>query len=771
MKAENKSTKKLFIIGGAVAGGLTLLTAGILIGMFVLNANKENNGDLLTAEQIELYEELPNTHAHYSNDNLISIPKEELEFSPVDGIDYSSAEIRNAFDDLYGSADSAVSVITNDNAVYNESDKPPKVTKRNDSANPDAPRPAVYTGGIDIRPEGRGDLFDVDDLAGSDLWAGLGDIVSDYIEAWSDPGDGNGYGEWNDPDFWKLFADYIIERIKDELINAGHPLNPEALANMISDALIEYASEQWGDDIQWGGLGDIVDDYVNEEWSDPGDMSDPGLDWENEYDPGYDMDEINYRTMGRLFYREALSSRQQRAYDVLATAIQRGNFNIEYYDFKITNDEARAVIDAVVWDNPEFSFIRGHSYGPYDAETITVLEVLLDDDIMQIGIDKMLRDTAARAAPVIAAAKKLNTDIDKVKYIVDHLCSVNVYSANPEKCKYSQSMYSAIVTNETICSGYASAFHYYMNALNIDATRLSSCNHLWNLVQLDGDYYYMDVTWADTPHWKVIDGKATQIDTNYDWFNFNETQANAFMKKTDSTSHRRDYISVLLPAANGTKYSYANWYDKEEQKPNKSSATSKPDDSWNDPGHSIPLPTTTPPPATKPQTTKAPNTPAPNTTPPSDDPPAVAINGVDVSGAFDVIEIDGVYFAEGESFIESIRDSDMPASMRSYNYDYTQDDDEIYAYLDYWFDPDRGNFLDSSYLHLLELDAIIIYSWFTDSIMCMFFIDSPYAFVFSDMDTLTLWTLDDAPQLVDGEAYIPMKEFSDVMGFEIAISN
>ena len=540
----------------------------------------EEYDDSLTAEQIERYEELSLTHMHYSNDDLISIPKGELEYSPIDGIDYSSADIRDAFANLYDTADSTI--INNRNTVYDGSDNSPDVSKGDTPANPASPRPAVYMGGVNIGQEGRGDLFEVEALDGDDLWLGLGDLVSDYIEELGYPDDG--YGEWNDPDFWGHFADYIIERLKEELINSNNLVDSDTLAFIVNDALTTYADEAWGDDIYWDGLGDVIDDYINE-WSDPGDEY---------YNPGYDMNEISYKTRGRQFYREALSARQQKAYDVLATAVQRGNFHILYYDFGIRPDEAEMVIRAMVLDNPEFMFICGQSWGPVDAETVTTIEVLLDDDIMRIGIDEALRDIADRSRPIIAAANQLSSDIDKVKYIVDYMCAANEYPEDPSTCKYSYSMYSAIVANEAICAGYASAFHYYMNALGIEATRVSSCGHQWNLILLDGDYYYMDVTWIDSPHYVLIDGKQTLIDISYDWFNFNEAVADTFGKKTDSNSHARDYLAVLLPKANGTKYSYANWYGDEDlptpfsdpgDKQGDQSDPSDEPDNWSDPGY------------------------------------------------------------------------------------------------------------------------------------------------------------------------------------------
>lgn len=165
-----------------------ILVFALLVLKRSLNDDEDIN-DSLTADQIERYEELSLTHMHYSNDDLISIPEGELEYSPIDGIDYSSADIRDAFENLYDTAD--LKIINNSNTVYDGSNNLPNVSKGDTPANPDSTRPAVYAGGVNIGQEGRGDLFDVEALDGDDLWLGLGDLVSDYIGERSDPGDEN----------------------------------------------------------------------------------------------------------------------------------------------------------------------------------------------------------------------------------------------------------------------------------------------------------------------------------------------------------------------------------------------------------------------------------------------------------------------------------------------------------------------------------------------------------------------------------------------------
>ena len=111
-----------------------------------------------------------------------------------------------------------------------------------------------------------------------------------------------------------------------------------------------------------------------------------------------------------------------------------------------------------------------------------------------------------------------------------------------------QSAYSALVNGQTVCAGYARAFQYLMQQLGIPCyycRGYSGENHAWNIVELYGDYYNVDLTWDDTA-----------IPPVYNYFN-----------KTDADftgTHIRRSLSVKLPACTGTLYGGLEETQKED---------------------------------------------------------------------------------------------------------------------------------------------------------------------------------------------------------------
>ena len=73
-----------------------------------------------------------------------------------------------------------------------------------------------------------------------------------------------------------------------------------------------------------------------------------------------------------------------------------------------------------------------------------------------------------------------------------------------ENCEYEKgdgwenaTAYSCIVNGKAQCSGYADAFLQTAKACGLNARYIYNSSHAWNLIELDGDWYHVDVTFED----------------------------------------------------------------------------------------------------------------------------------------------------------------------------------------------------------------------------------------------------------------------------------
>ncbi len=84
---------------------------------------------------------------------------------------------------------------------------------------------------------------------------------------------------------------------------------------------------------------------------------------------------------------------------------------------------------------------------------------------------------------------------DKIKVFHDYIINNTIYDENKKEGAYTA--YNLITTGKSICGGYSDIIAIYLNKLNIQNYRITSSNHIWNLVFLDGKWLHIDATWDD----------------------------------------------------------------------------------------------------------------------------------------------------------------------------------------------------------------------------------------------------------------------------------
>ncbi len=83
------------------------------------------------------------------------------------------------------------------------------------------------------------------------------------------------------------------------------------------------------------------------------------------------------------------------------------------------------------------------------------------------------------------------TAYDKVKAAHDYLCSIARYDGTGT---YAHTAYGALVEGSCVCEGYVKAYQLMLDAMGIQCNIVLSTTHAWNEVNIDGAWYFIDVT-------------------------------------------------------------------------------------------------------------------------------------------------------------------------------------------------------------------------------------------------------------------------------------
>lgn len=118
-----------------------------------------------------------------------------------------------------------------------------------------------------------------------------------------------------------------------------------------------------------------------------------------------------------------------------------------------------------------------------------------------------------------------DSDYAKAKYVFENLIREVDYDTEAPN---SQNIISVFCEKRTVCQGYACATLYLLNQLNIPGVIVTgSANgeaHAWNLMLLDGEYYYMDTTWGNSTYLDEESQEAKFV--NYGYLAFTTEEMN-----------------------------------------------------------------------------------------------------------------------------------------------------------------------------------------------------------------------------------------------------
>ena len=166
--------------------------------------------------------------------------------------------------------------------------------------------------------------------------------------------------------------------------------------------------------------------------------------------------------------------------------------NLKAYEIPVA--EIGTVYSEVLNKNPKYFYVGNTFYYSYSSDGLVVsLTVTYEGETNQV---KEMADAYDQAvAKILAGTEDSWSNLEKALYVNDYLATHCQYDTTYSK----YSAYNALVDQTAVCQGYALAFLECMNQLNVpcELVTSNSLNHAWNLVQVDGSWYHVDVTWND----------------------------------------------------------------------------------------------------------------------------------------------------------------------------------------------------------------------------------------------------------------------------------
>ncbi|MBQ9930355.1 MAG: hypothetical protein IJO72_06220 [Oscillospiraceae bacterium] len=260
----------------------------------------------------------------------------------------------------------------------------------------------------------------------------------------------------------------------------------------------------------------------------------------------------------RYFFYDRLTATCQRAYDILLAAIRSHEEDTVISGCSFADMEK--VCDAVRFDHPELFWFKTISMGGENvhlfygasAEEAELLQRRIDEVVPKYleGIDDSMSayDVALRLhVKVISAVDYDTIALNKQKQ-----------EGGPamDKIDYLRTICGVFLEGKAVCEGYARAMQYLLQKCGVECAEVAGYirketgeqdgAHAWNILKLDGDYYYLDTTWDDSSNTvQTVKNNATGFDY--------------FCITTDELCRTRD-ISLCPAAVPGCDATRGNYY-------------------------------------------------------------------------------------------------------------------------------------------------------------------------------------------------------------------
>ena len=236
------------------------------------------------------------------------------------------------------------------------------------------------------------------------------------------------------------------------------------------------------------------------------------------------QEEIVDQDAPEAFFYNQLEVEMREIYRLIrdGVAMASDEIIIDTDDIDLIHDIYRLVL----FDHPEFFWVTGAAKTTITTWSDGRTYATFRPDYAHVGAEKIAMQAEIEAVVdhFLATLDPTLSDYELVRVVYEYLIRNTVYDLDaPDH----QNIYSVFVNRASVCAGISRAAQLLLNRLGIFATyvvgdayvpgsSLAPIAHAWNLVRINGEYYYLDVTWG-MPTFGEDSGLAGRIDVIYDY--------------------------------------------------------------------------------------------------------------------------------------------------------------------------------------------------------------------------------------------------------------
>lgn len=197
------------------------------------------------------------------------------------------------------------------------------------------------------------------------------------------------------------------------------------------------------------------------------------------------------------YYYAFLTDEEKELYHQVYDAVRQINQSVNFTN-SISTESLDHIMTAFAYDHPEFYWASNYVYYLDGNQMVKNIEYELNGDEEQTL--QRIYDTA----DAIIADMPRTSQYDSYKYIYQYLTDNTRYDLDAPVDN--QQVTSVLFDHISVCAGYSKTFQLLCQRAGLESVYVTGFvpetdeygdTHAWNLIKLNDNYYWSDVTWGD----------------------------------------------------------------------------------------------------------------------------------------------------------------------------------------------------------------------------------------------------------------------------------
>ena len=235
------------------------------------------------------------------------------------------------------------------------------------------------------------------------------------------------------------------------------------------------------------------------------------------------------------YYYAFLTEEEKQVYRAIVRSCEQFVFDVKL-NRPVSEDSVFHAAAAVAFDDPEYYWVNS-TYTYYRNGNDEVNEIEFESD----GTEQQKTEQLRRIAEEVK--RQLPEEpYEAYRYLFEYVIDATEY--DEAAAESGQNLTSVFFDHRSVCAGYSKAFQYLcrqagLSCVYVTGTAVtkngSASSHAWNLIEINNQNYWVDVTWGDP----MFEGYATDL-KNYNYFCV-----------SDATIHAEHQIETAVKSESG----------------------------------------------------------------------------------------------------------------------------------------------------------------------------------------------------------------------------